>query len=98
VPPQEMGQTISGKSILVGNGSIDVSAYANASTYRTEVTMNVSAHLTIGHTIPANATPTSVTLNGAPAPYMVRMTNRGKEILVDAGTSGGTQTVVITTA
>jgi hypothetical protein len=98
VPPQEMGQTISGRNILVGNGSIDVSAFASGNTYRTQVTMNVSAHLTIGHTLPANANPASVTLNGAPVPYTVRVTNRGKEVLVDAGTSAGTQTLVVTTA
>jgi hypothetical protein len=97
VPPQEMGQTILGTNILVGTGSIDVSAYANGKTYQTTVTMHVSADLTIGHTLPANATPVSVTLNGAPAAYTVRMTNRGKEVLVDTGASSGTQTLVVTT-
>ena len=101
VPPQEQGQTISGRNISLGSGSnagsIDVSAFADGSTYRTAVTMGVTAHLTIGHTLPFGAKPSSVTLNGAPVRYTIRDTNRGREVLVDAGTSGGTQTLVITT-
>lgn len=98
VPPQEQGQTISGTNILLGSGSIDVSASAGGGTYKTTVTMHVSAHLTIGHTLPAGATPISVTLNGTPVTPTIRDTNRGREVLVDAGTqSSGTQTLVVTT-
>jgi len=101
VPPQEQGQTISGSNILLGSGSnagsIDVGAYAGGHTYRTTVTLRLPAHLTIGHTIPLGATPASVTLDGAPALYTIRDTNRGREVLVDAGSSEGPRTLVVTT-
>lgn len=97
IPPQEQGQTISGDNILLGAGSIDVSASAKDSTYRTTVELHLATHLVIGHTIPFGATPTSVTLNGVSAPYTIRDTNRGREILVDAGAKGGRQNLVVTT-
>jgi hypothetical protein len=54
--------------------------------------------LLIGHTVPRDAGILSVTLNGAPIEdYQIRETNRGKEILVEAATSGE-QTLVVTTA
>ena len=97
VPPQHRAEPISGADILLGSGSIDVTAAADRNTYRTVVAVHLSARLIIGHTIPFDARPRSVTLNGRRAPYTIRTTNRGLEVLVDAGTSGGTQTLAVIT-
>ena len=58
---------------------------------------NVSLQrLTIGHTVPRDAEVLSVTLNKNAAPYEIHETNRGKELLVEAPTSGKQQLVVKT--
>ena len=97
VPPQSP-QGLSGENIRLGNGSVDVSALAGNGTYRTTVDPNVSLKkLTVGHTLPRDAEVVSVTLNGNAVPYEARSTNRGKEVIVEAATSGE-QTLVVTTA
>ena len=97
VPPQSP-QGLSGKNIRLGSGSVDVSASAINGIYRTTVAPNVTLKkLTLGHTVPRDAEVVSATLNGNAVPYEVRSTNRGKEVLVKAATSGG-QTLVVTTA
>ena len=98
VTPQSPQEELSGKNIRLGNGSVDVSASASNGTYRTTVDPNVSlSKLTTGHTVPRDAGVISVTLNGSAVPYEVRSTNRGKEVLVKAATSGE-QTLMVTTA
>jgi hypothetical protein len=94
VPPQyseypEEGP-LSGENIRLGSGSVDVSASVPSNgTYETLVDPDVSLRkLTIGHTVPRDAEVVSVTLNGNAASYEIRQTNRGKEILVEAATSG----------
>jgi hypothetical protein len=94
VPPHET--TIRGERIRVGDGSIDVEASHEGSTYRTTVDQAVEAALTIGHTVDRAATVSSVTLNGDPVDYEVRNTNRGREVLVEA-TEGATNELVVTT-
>jgi hypothetical protein len=97
VPPQYT-HGLSGKNIRLGSGSVDVSASASNGIYRTTVDPNVALKkLTLGHTVPRDAEVVSATLNGNAVPYEVRNTNRGKEVLVKAATSGG-QTLVVTTA
>ena len=53
--------------------------------------------LTIGHTVPRDAEIVSATLNANAASYEIRETNRGKEVLVEAVTSGEQQTLVVKT-
>jgi hypothetical protein len=97
VPPQYPKQGLSGRNIRLGSGSVDVSASASNGTYQTIVRPNVSLQeLTIGHTVPRDAEVLSVTLNKNAAPYEIRETNRGKEILVEAPTSGKQQLIVKT--
>jgi hypothetical protein len=91
VPPGQ--PSIAGKNIRLGNGSVDVSA--------TDTTTVVNAHLkgialTIGHTLSAGATVKSVKLDGADAPYTIRDTNRGREVLVKAQT-GREETLTVST-
>jgi hypothetical protein len=91
VPPGQ--PSIAGKNIRLGSGSVDVSA--------TDTTTVVNAHLkgvalTIGHTLPAGVTVNSVKLDGADAPYTIRDTNRGREVLVKAET-GREETLTVST-
>ena len=61
------------------------------------MTPNVALQkLTIGHTVQRDVEVVSVTLNGNAATYEIRQTNRGKEILVEAATSGEQQLLVTT--
>jgi hypothetical protein len=82
LPPGSPG--IAGDNIRVGVGSLAVTARASGGTYVTAVRLDVPANLTIGHTIPLGAAVTQVTLDGQEVPYRVRLTSRGREILVPA--------------
>jgi hypothetical protein len=101
VVPQLPPQTpdISGENIRLGEGSVAVFAKVEGGAYTTRVEPAVALdELVVGHTVSRDAGILSVTLNGAPIEdYKVRETNRGKEILVKAATSGE-QTLVVTTA
>ena len=65
--------------------------------YVTAVRLDVPANLTIGHTIPLGAAVTKVTLDGQEVPYRVRLTGRGREILVPAS-PGALHELVVRTA
>jgi hypothetical protein len=99
--PQVLPDTprLSGENILLGDGSVDVSAEAEGNTYTTVVDPHVTLlELRIGHTVPRRAEISSVTLNDVPVePDEVRNTNRGKEVIVEAPTTGE-QTLVVETA
>ena len=97
--PSDSTEAISGKNIRLGNGSVAVSANVTGAEYTTTVTPDVALReLLVGHTVPGNKEIVSVTLEGEPVDdYRVRRTNRGKEVLVKAATSG-VQTLVVTTA
>ena len=88
---------MSGSNILMGDGSIDVSASAKGGIYETTVTSGVTAGLILGHTLPSGEEPSSVALDGQQVPYEMRQTNRGKEILVDAGAVTGQHSLIVTT-
>nr|MBA2712197.1 glycogen debranching protein [Rubrobacteraceae bacterium] len=92
VPPGSPG--VSGKNIRLGLDSVAVSADHEGRTYTTKVSTGLNVDLTIGHTIPRGATVGSVRLNGENVRYNVRTTNRGKEVLAHAPTTGG-QTLVV---
>ena len=97
--PSDSPETISGENIRLGNGSVAVSADVTGDKYTTTVTPDVALReLLVGHTVPGDKEIVSVTLEGEPVDdYRVRRTNRGKEVLVKAATSG-VQTLVVTTA
>ena len=91
LPPGSPG--IAGKNIRLGNGSVDVSVAKG----RTTVTAHLKGiELTIGYTLSAGANPTSVKLDGADAPYTIRDTNRGREVLVKT-TAGVQHTLTVAT-
>ncbi|HLM77222.1 MAG TPA: glycogen debranching protein, partial [Rubrobacteraceae bacterium] len=94
VPPQYPKEGLSGKNIRLGGGSVDVSASATNGTYQTTVVVDPHLslqRLTVGHTVPRDRGVVSVKLNGNAASYKIRQTNRGKEVLVEAATSGTQQ-------
>jgi hypothetical protein len=98
VPQVPQGQSrVAGSNILLGNGSVDVTAAHSGNLYTATVLAEVGAHLTVGQTVPSGAKIRSVTLNGERADFTVRHTNRGQEVLVDAQ-AGGSQRLEVTTA
>jgi hypothetical protein len=46
--------------------------------------------------LPAAATVSAVTLNGAPAPFVIRDSNRGRQVLVSTVCSGTSRVEVVT--
>jgi len=94
LPPDSPG--VSGENIRLGDGSLGASASSEDDIYQTTVNPALSlGALIIGHTLPAEAEVSSVTLNGRSASYEIRDTNRGKEVLVDAAPVTGEQTLVV---
>ncbi len=99
VPQVPGGQhRVAGANILLGDGSVDVTAERTASALTTTVTRHGSTHLLIGHVLPTGAVVGSVTLDGTPTAYDVRQTARGREVVVDAGTGTSTKALVVTLA
>jgi hypothetical protein len=73
---------VSGTNISVGTGSVDVAARHDGSSWTTTVTARLACTRHAGATLPAGAQVKLVTLNGIPAPYVVRDTNAGRQVLV----------------
>jgi len=93
VPPGQT--TVRGTAIQVGPGSVDVAASHHGDTWTTTVTGRLACTLHVGATVPAGATISAVTLNGAPAPYVIRDSNPGRQVLVSTS-CGGTSRVEVT--
>jgi hypothetical protein len=83
-------QSVSGTNIRVGAGSVDVAARHDGSSWTTTVTARLACTLHAGATLPAGAQVQLVTLNGIPAPYLVRDTNAGRQVLVSTSCGGHT--------
>jgi hypothetical protein len=60
----------------------------------TEVTLPAGCRLEIGHTLKADASIESVTLNGKAADYEVRSTHRGSEVVAQVSTAGTYRLVI----
>ena len=78
--------SVQGADIRLGSGSADVFASHAGSTYTTKTDTSDAPveDFRIGHTLPRGATVGSVLLDGAPAAYTTRVTNRGLEVWVPA--------------
>lgn len=98
VPQLPDGQSrLGGRAIRLGKGEVDVGVVRRHDTYRTTVAVRTRLrHLRLGHTLRRGAQISSVHLDGRPAPYSVRLTNRGQEVTVVAPPRGR-HTVVIRT-
>jgi hypothetical protein len=93
VPPGQ--PSVAGSNIRLADGALDVAASQAGTTYRTEVTVGVAlSRLVIGHTLPRDARVQSVRLDGQPVGYRIRLTNRGREVLVRAPAAGHHELVV----
>ncbi|MFI5697695.1 glycogen debranching protein [Kribbella sp. NPDC051586] len=87
VVPQlpEGQQKVAGSNILVGRGSVDVSARLTGKALSTDVTAKgVGATLTIGAVLPSGAKVKTVTVDGRTAQYKLVTTSRGTEVHVPA--------------
>ena len=102
VPQVPDGQpSVAGKDIRLGSGSgagsVDVTAARSGSTLTTTVVRRLDAALRIGAVLPSGAQVASVTLDGQPvSDYRVVKDQRGTQVLVDAGSARGTDTLVVT--
>jgi hypothetical protein len=98
VPQVPPGQpSVAGENIRLGDGSVDVAASHDGSTYRTAARPRASLErFLIGHTLPRGSKVKSVQLDGRGTGYSTRLTNRGLEVLVRAPASGRHELVVKT--
>jgi hypothetical protein len=93
VPPGQ--SSVAGSNIRLGGGALGVAASRAGTTYTTEVTAGVAlSRLVIGHTLPRGSSVKSVRLDGQPVGYRVRLTNRGREVIVRAPNAGHHELVV----
>jgi hypothetical protein len=95
VPGYATGPLTAGH-VRLGMGSIDVRAAHNGHRYITEVVSRVRAHLTVGQVLPRGAAIGSVRLDGRATTFTVQNTNRGREVLVSAGSDRHVRLVVTT--
>jgi hypothetical protein len=96
LPSVPFGQSsVSGRNILVGAGSIDVTATHSGSSWTTTVTARLACILHVGATLPSGAGIRLVTLNGSPVQYTVRDLNAGRQVFVSTPCSGQAWTVHI---
>jgi hypothetical protein len=97
VPPDQ--PSVEGSNIRLGRGSVDVFAAHSGDRYTTKVDASSTPvrELLIGHTLPRDARPTEVLLDGRRLRhYDGRLTNRGFEVVVDAE-PGARHTLTIVT-
>jgi hypothetical protein len=86
-------------NIRLGTGFVDVQAGRTGGAYLTTVRLGVAVQLRLGATVPPGAHVASVLLDGHPVGYQVRQTNRGVEVVAEAGRrSTGTATLTVTTS
>ena len=84
------------QELRIGDQILAVAAQRSDKLYVTEVKLPAGYRLEIGHTLPANTSIESVTLNGKAADYQVRSTHRGSEVVAH-GFTAGTYRLVIQT-
>ena len=84
------------QELRIGDQILAVAAQRSDKLYVTEVKLPAGYRLEIGHTLPANSSIESVTLNGKAADYEVRSTHRGSEIVARAFTAGTYRLVIQT--
>jgi hypothetical protein len=99
VPQVPPGQpSVEGTNIRLGRGSVDVFASHDGARYTTKVDAGKAPvrEVMVGHTLPRDAKPTSVVLDGKRLKhYDSRVTNRGLEVAVEAK-AGQRHTLTIT--
>jgi hypothetical protein len=94
--PEYATGPLTARNVRLGSGSIDVRAAHDGHRYVTEVTSRVRAQLTVGQVLPRGAWIGSVRLDGRRVSFTVQLTNRGREVLVEAGSDRHVRLVVTT--
>jgi hypothetical protein len=80
---------VAGRNIRLADGAVNVAASRAGRIYRTKARLRVAlSRFVIGHTLPRGSRVERVRLDGTPAKYRTRLTNRGLEVLVRAPASG----------
>jgi hypothetical protein len=101
VPQVPAGQpSVEGSNVRLGNGSVGVFASDTGGTYTTKVDARRTPvrELLVGHTLPRDARPVRVLLDGRPLRrYEAALTNRGLEVTVRAR-AGASHTLAIQVA
>jgi hypothetical protein len=88
VPQLPSSHPVAGHNIRLGSGALAlVEASHEGDRYRTKVDTGSAPVRTLwlGHTLPRGSHPASVTLDGRPAHWQERETNRGTEVTVETG-------------
>jgi hypothetical protein len=97
VPQVPSDAPIEGRRVRLGDGALRlVEASRDGDTYRTTVRVGSAPieTLELGHTLPRDASVSSVLLDGSPVEYRTVLTNRGLEVLARAPASGKHRLVV----
>jgi glycogen debranching enzyme len=81
-------------NVRIGNGTVSVSTSHAGNQYTTTATVPRGLRVHLGYALPANSNVATVTLNGHPAAYELKVTHRGREIIVTTN-SGETQQLVV---
>jgi len=94
VPDDWPGLSVRG--LRVGSGALAAAASHDGNRYVTTAKAPRGLELTLGHVLPSDANPVSVTLDGAETEYRLVETARGRELRVEGG-AGGSHELVVTT-
>jgi hypothetical protein len=92
VPESWPGLSVS--NLRVGDGTVEAAAEVDGNRYTTFVDAPGEWTLVIGHVLPDGAQVESVTLDGAPVPYSIVDTPRGREVQVET-TTGSPHTLEV---
>lgn len=82
------------QDLHVGDDILAVATEHSDKLYVTQVSLPLGCRLEIGHTLPANASIESVTLNGRATDYIVRSTHRGSEVVAQVFKAGTYRLVI----
>ena len=84
------------RDLRVGGGAVAARAGRHGDDYVTKAEIPAGLELELGHVLPDGAEPTEVRLDGRPVEYRLVDTDRGREVVVDAGRGGRHELVVST--
>jgi hypothetical protein len=96
VPQIPSGQSrVSGGHVRLGSGYVNVSATRHSGRLRTVVRQTGAWRLTLGAMLPSGAHVTAVRLDGRRVGHHVVTSARGREVVVDAGSSRGVSDLTV---
>ena len=87
--------TLSAQNLRISHASLSASATHNWNRYTTVVSAPFGFRIHIGYALPAKSILAEVTLNGRPASYEIRDTDRGREVIVTSNSGQPLQLILI---